>query len=117
MVLEKTHKITLYNDSKHDFLYVIACLIKFCKHSPDQAEQCAVIVDGKGEYDIKFRERVAQTGTTYFGGGILPKEQKVNNYKPNKHYQAKANGYQPENKGLVKPPVEDKEFIDDELPF
>jgi ATP-dependent Clp protease adaptor protein ClpS len=53
MVLEKTHKITLYNDSKHDFLYVIACLIKFCKHSPDQAEQCAVIVDGKGEYDIK----------------------------------------------------------------
>lgn len=53
MVLEKTHKITLYNDSKHDFLYVIACLIRFCKHSPDQAEQCAVIVDGKGSYDIK----------------------------------------------------------------
>jgi len=53
MVLEKTHKITLYNDSKHDFLYVIACLIKFCKHSPDQAEQCAVIVDKKGLYDIK----------------------------------------------------------------
>ena len=71
----------------------------------------------KGEYEIKFRERVAQTGTTYFGGGILPKEQKVNNYKPNKHYQVKANGYQLENKGLVKPPVEDKEFIDDELPF
>jgi|LakMenE01Jun11ns_1017448.scaffolds.fasta_scaffold9858500_2 ATP-dependent Clp protease adaptor protein ClpS len=53
MVLEKTHKITLYNDSKHDFLYVIACLIKFCKHTPDQAEQCAVIVDKKGLYDIK----------------------------------------------------------------
>ena len=53
MVLEKTHKITLFNDSKHDFLYVIACLIKFCKHTPDQAEQCAVIVDGKGSYDIK----------------------------------------------------------------
>ena len=53
MVLEKTHKITLYNDSKHDFLYVIACLIKFCKHNPDQAEQCAVIVDKKGLYDIK----------------------------------------------------------------
>lgn len=53
MVLEKTHKLTLYNDSKHDFLYVIACLIRFCKHSPDQAEQCAVIVDRKGSYDIK----------------------------------------------------------------
>jgi len=52
MVLEKTHKITLYNDNNHDFLYIIACLIKICKHSPDQAEQCAVIVDNKGSYDI-----------------------------------------------------------------
>jgi len=53
MVLEKTHKITLYNDDKHDFLYVIACLIRFCNHTPEQAEQCAVIVDGRGSYDIK----------------------------------------------------------------
>lgn len=53
MVLEKTHKITLYNDNSHDFLYVMACLIKVCKHSPDQAEQCAMIVDSKGSYDIK----------------------------------------------------------------
>lgn len=52
MVLEKTHKITLYNDDNHDFLYIIACLIKICKHSPDQAEQCAIIVDNKGSYDI-----------------------------------------------------------------
>jgi ATP-dependent Clp protease adaptor protein ClpS len=52
MVLEKTHKITLYNDDNHDFLYIIACLIKVCKHSPDQAEQCAIIVDNKGSYDI-----------------------------------------------------------------
>jgi len=51
--LEKTHKITLYNDNSHDFLYVMACLIKVCKHSPDQAEQCAMIVDSKGSYDIK----------------------------------------------------------------
>jgi ATP-dependent Clp protease adaptor protein ClpS len=53
MVLEKTHKITLYNDDHHDFLYIIACLIKVCKHSPDQAEQCAIIVDNIGSYDIK----------------------------------------------------------------
>lgn len=52
MVLEKTHKITLYNDNNHDFLYIIACLIKICKHSPDQAEQCAIIVDNIGSYDI-----------------------------------------------------------------
>ena len=53
MVLEKTHKITLYNDNKHDFLYVIACLIKFCKHSPDQAEQCAILVHYKGKCTVK----------------------------------------------------------------
>ena len=53
MVLEKTHKLTLYNDSKHDFLYVIACLIRFCDHSPEQAEQCAVLADGRESYDIK----------------------------------------------------------------
>lgn len=48
----KTHKLVLYNDNNHDFLYIIACLIKICKHSPDQAEQCAIIVDNKGSYDI-----------------------------------------------------------------
>jgi ATP-dependent Clp protease adaptor protein ClpS len=53
MVLEKTHKLTLYNDNKHDFLYVIACLIKFCDHTPEQAEQCAVLADGRESYDIK----------------------------------------------------------------
>jgi ATP-dependent Clp protease adaptor protein ClpS len=53
MVLEKTHKLTLYNDNKHDFLYVIACLIRFCDHTPEQAEQCAVLADGRESYDIK----------------------------------------------------------------
>jgi len=48
----KTHKVVLFNDNKHDFLYVIACLIKFCKHEAHQAEQCTVIAHGKGSVDI-----------------------------------------------------------------
>lgn len=48
----KTHKIVLHNDDKHDFLYVIACLIRFCNHDAHQAEQCALIADGKGSVDI-----------------------------------------------------------------
>jgi len=48
----KTHKVVLYNDNKHDFLYVIACLVRFCKHDPMQAEQCAIIADGKGSVDV-----------------------------------------------------------------
>lgn len=53
MVLEKTHKITLYNDDEHSFLEVQACLVNFCNHEPIQAAQCVLIVDGVGEYDIK----------------------------------------------------------------
>jgi ATP-dependent Clp protease adaptor protein ClpS len=48
----KTHKIVLFNDDKHDFLYIIACLIKYCKHEPHQAEQCALIAHGKGSVEI-----------------------------------------------------------------
>lgn len=49
----KTHKLLIYNDDKHDFLYIIACLIRFCKHDPLQAEQCALIAHNKGECSIK----------------------------------------------------------------
>jgi len=53
MVLEKTHKLTLFNDDKNDYLYVMACLVKFCDHSRDQAEQCALIAHNVGKCDIK----------------------------------------------------------------
>ena len=53
MVLEKTHKLTLFDDDEHSFEYITACLIEFCKHDPIQALQCAHIVDGTGKYDIK----------------------------------------------------------------
>lgn len=48
----KTHKVVLYNDNKHDFLYVIACLVRFCKHDAIQAEQCAIIAHANGSTDI-----------------------------------------------------------------
>lgn len=48
----KTHKVVLYNDDIHDFLYIMACLIKFCKHDSLQAEQCAIIADSKGSVDV-----------------------------------------------------------------
>lgn len=48
----KTHKVVLFNDDVHDFLYVIACLVKFCNHDPLQAEQCALIAHGKGSVDV-----------------------------------------------------------------
>ena len=50
---QKTHKLTMYNDDVNSYQYVMACLIKFCKHEVIQAEQCAVIAHNKGKYSIK----------------------------------------------------------------
>tara|TARA_R100001510_G_C7596996_1_gene164773 strand:+ start:159 stop:449 length:291 start_codon:yes stop_codon:yes gene_type:complete len=48
----KTHKVTLYNDDVLSFQYVVGCLIEICKHTPIQAEQCALIAHEKGQIDI-----------------------------------------------------------------
>jgi ATP-dependent Clp protease adaptor protein ClpS len=49
----QTHKLIMYNDDYNPYLYIIACLIRFCKHEPLQAEQCAVIADNTGKCIIK----------------------------------------------------------------
>ena len=49
----QTHKLVIYKDEYNSYLYVIACLIKFCNHEPIQAEQCAVIANNKGKCSIK----------------------------------------------------------------
>ena len=52
MVLEKTHKLILFNDDENDYLLVIACLMRFCDHASDQAEQCAFIAHNTGKCQI-----------------------------------------------------------------
>jgi ATP-dependent Clp protease adaptor protein ClpS len=49
----KTHKLVLYNDSVNNYGYIMACLIKFCKHEPIQAEQCAIIAHNVGQCSVK----------------------------------------------------------------
>ncbi len=46
-------QIILYNDDVNTFDHVIHCLIKYCKHSPEQAEQCSLIVHYKGKCTVK----------------------------------------------------------------
>lgn len=53
MVLEKTHQLILKNDNENDYLYVIACLMRVCDHTPEQAEQCTVITHNVGRCSIK----------------------------------------------------------------
>ena len=49
----KTHKVVIYNDDENSYQYIMACLIRFCKHEPIQAEQCAVIAHNKGRCSVK----------------------------------------------------------------
>jgi len=50
----KTHKLTIYNDDVNSYEYIIACLIRFCKHDPIQAEQCVVIAHSNGQCDVRI---------------------------------------------------------------
>ena len=46
--------IVLFNDDHNDFAFVMACLIKYCKHTPMQAEQCALITHNVGKCAVKY---------------------------------------------------------------
>ncbi|PQJ20645.1 ATP-dependent Clp protease adaptor ClpS [Tenacibaculum sp. SG-28] len=47
------HEIILYNDDVNTFDYVIDSLIQVCEHTPEQAEQCTVLVHYKGKCAVK----------------------------------------------------------------
>jgi ATP-dependent Clp protease adaptor protein ClpS len=46
-------EIVLYNDDVNTFDHVIESLVKYCKHDPVQAEQCAYIVHFNGKCGVK----------------------------------------------------------------
>ena len=47
------HEIILYNDDVNTFDFVIDSLIEVCDHTPEQAEQCTVLVHYKGKCAVK----------------------------------------------------------------
>lgn len=51
--VEINHEIVLYNDDVNTFDHVIECLIKYCDHAPEQAEQCTILVHYKGKCTVK----------------------------------------------------------------
>jgi ATP-dependent Clp protease adaptor protein ClpS len=51
--IENLHSLIIYNDDVNSFEHVIECLINYCKHSVEQAEQCAYIAHSKGKCDVK----------------------------------------------------------------
>ena len=49
----KEYEIILHNDDVNTFDHVINCLIRYCDHTLEQAEQCAYIVHYKGKCIVK----------------------------------------------------------------
>ena len=49
----KQNEIVLYNDDVNTFDHVIETLIYACDHTPEQAEQCSIIVHYKGKCTVK----------------------------------------------------------------
>ena len=45
--------LIIWNDDVNTFEWVIQALIEICGHTPQQAEQCAIIIDSKGKYAVK----------------------------------------------------------------
>jgi len=52
-MIEPTRAIILYNDDVNNFIHVINCLMLYCDHCKEQAEQIALIVHNSGKCDIK----------------------------------------------------------------
>jgi len=52
-IVEDTKEIVLYDDDFNTFDFVIESLIKVCKHSAIQAEQCTHIVHYNGKCGVK----------------------------------------------------------------
>lgn len=45
--------LVVFNDDVNTFDHVIDTLIKVCKHTPEQAEQCTLLIHFKGKCAVK----------------------------------------------------------------
>jgi ATP-dependent Clp protease adaptor protein ClpS len=72
-VIETTDLMDLvvFNDDVNTFDHVIKTLIKVCKHTNEQAEQCTLIIHYKGKCTVKngtfdflrpFRDAICEVG-------------------------------------------------------
>ncbi len=49
----KLWELIVFNDEINTFDHVISTLIDVCQHSPEQAEQCTLIIHYKGKCSVK----------------------------------------------------------------
>ena len=54
--IKNLNEIVLFNDDVNTFDHVIETLIYACEHTPEQAEQCSIIVHYNGKCTVKTGE-------------------------------------------------------------
>lgn len=54
--MKNQKELILFNDDEHSYDYVRACLIKYCNHTYEQAEQCIIIANNAGKVKVKSSE-------------------------------------------------------------
>lgn len=47
------HSLVVFNDDVNTFEHVIETLIDVCAHTPEQAEQCTLLIHYKGKCSVK----------------------------------------------------------------
>lgn len=50
--------IIIHNDNVNTFDWVIQSLVEICRHTLEQAEQCALLIHFKGSYAVKHGSRI-----------------------------------------------------------
>ena len=45
--------LVVFNDDVNTFQHVISTLIRVCRHTPEQAEQCTMLIHFKGKCAVK----------------------------------------------------------------
>ena len=50
---DEVYKLVIHNDDVNTFDFVIMCLIDICEHTPEQAEQCTMLIHYKGKCTVK----------------------------------------------------------------
>lgn len=50
------YTLIVWNDEVNTFDWVIETLIEICKHTQEQAEQCAMLIHFQGKYAVKQGE-------------------------------------------------------------
>jgi len=51
--IEHPYQLIVWNDEVNTFEWVIETLVDVCKHSTEQAEQCAYLIHFRGKYAVK----------------------------------------------------------------